>query len=216
MISVLVDIPTLVSYKPKFPKATDKAQQSQFTLQRVLAPTAPRTWYQQPRKVVILTAVITGLMLFSVSAGYDFPVVLIPVSWIVPVVSSFHGHQLSMRRVTQVLWGYIVSPALCHDRCLCVQALLVTVAAIMVPIAMHYSAKDDAKSPEEHAKEAQDAVEEAAKWSQPSAWIGHLLEMFQYLYIVGGPGVFVSGISRETVPMLEFIANYTGRIDLAI
>jgi hypothetical protein len=52
---------------------------------------------------------MTTLMLFSVSAGYDFPLVLIPVTWIVPVVSNFHGPKLSMRRVIQVLWGYIVS-----------------------------------------------------------------------------------------------------------
>jgi hypothetical protein len=65
-------------------------------------------------------------------------------------------------------------------------------AAIMIPVAMHYAAKDNAKSPEEHEKDAQEQAEEAAKWTAPSAWVGHILEMFQYLYIIGAPGVFVS------------------------
>lgn len=71
------------------------------------------------------------------------------------------------------------------------QALLLTVVAIMIPIAMHYQAKHNAKSPEELAQEAQDTAA-APKWTQPSDWISHFLNMFQYLYIIGAPGVFVS------------------------
>lgn len=65
-------------------------------------------------------------------------------------------------------------------------------AAIIIPIGLHFQAKQEAKSPEELAKEASEAVEEAAKWSQPSDWLAHFLDMFQYLYIIGAPGIFVS------------------------
>lgn len=64
-------------------------------------------------------------------------------------------------------------------------------AAIIVPIAIHFNNKDAAKSPEEKEQDAVDRAAEDAKWSEPSAWIGHFLEVFQYLYIIGIPGVFV-------------------------
>lgn len=68
-------------------------------------------------------------------------------------------------------------------------------AAIMIPIAIHYADKANAKSAEDKAQDAKDKMEEDAKWTEPSAWIGHLLDMFQYLYIIGAPGVFVSTFS---------------------
>lgn len=72
------------------------------------------------------------------------------------------------------------------------KAMILVMAAIMIPIFMHIAAKNDAKSPEELEKDAKESLEEAAKWTEPSAWIGHLLDMFQYLYIIGAPGAFVS------------------------
>ena len=72
------------------------------------------------------------------------------------------------------------------------KAMILVMGAIMIPIFMHIAAKNDAKSPEELEKDAKESLEEAAKWTEPSAWIGHLLDMFQYLYIIGAPGAFVS------------------------
>lgn len=177
-IAIAVDIPTLVSYKPRFPKATEKDKQNQFTLIRAPAGDAPKAWFQRPRNAAI-GAIVSSIALFGLtSMGFELVLVVVPVSWIVPVVSGFHAPQLSMRRVVQVLWGYI--------------ALLVTLSAIMIPIAMHFDNKDNAKTPEQLADEAKEAAEEAAKWSQPSDWVAHFMDMFQYLYVVGAPGVFVA------------------------
>ena len=85
-------------------------------------------------------------------------------------------------------------------------------AAIIIPIAMHYADKENSKSPEEKAQDAKEKVEEAAKWTEPSAWIGHLLDMFQYLYIIGAPGVFVSTSLIHCMDQADEI----GRAHLAI
>lgn len=69
-----------------------------------------------------------------------------------------------------------------------------------------------AKSSEEHEKDAQERLGEAAKWTEPNAWVGHLLDLFQYLYIIGASGVFVS---LPGIPHMMQNAWLTSQVTLA-
>jgi hypothetical protein len=66
------------------------------------------------------------------------------------------------------------------------------VAAVIIPIVIHFENKKAAKTPEEIAKEAEDAALEAKNWTALSSWLDALMSVFQYLYIIGAPGIFVS------------------------
>lgn len=66
------------------------------------------------------------------------------------------------------------------------------IAAVIIPIAMHFENKKASKTPEEIAQEAKDAAIEAKKWTALSSWLDALVSIFQYLYIIGAPGIFVS------------------------
>lgn len=176
--AIALEAPTLVFYQPQHPKTTEKDKQKLFTLQRKPAPHATSAWYQRPRNLLIGAAVSCFALLGSVSAGVDLPLVLIPLVWTVPVVSAFHSQHMSMRRVVQILFGYV--------------AMMLTVAAIMIPIALHFKAKQDDKTPEELEQEAKDAAEEDAKWTMPSIWVMKLVDMFHYVYVVGIPGIFIA------------------------
>ena len=73
---------------------------------------------------------------------------------------------------------------------------MAVIAAIMFPIAMHFAKKHDSKTPEELAQEAKDAELESKKWTALSSWVAALVSVFQYLYIIGAPVVFVSSDIR--------------------
>lgn len=75
--------------------------------------------------------------------------------------------------------------------------MLLVIAAIVIPIGLHFQSKQQDKTPEQIEKEAQDAEEEAAKWTLPSMWVMKLVDMFHYVYVVGIPGVFVSYCQTE-------------------
>jgi hypothetical protein len=70
--------------------------------------------------------------------------------------------------------------------------LIIVITAIVIPLAAHFENKASEKSPEEIAKEAEEAEIEAAKWRVYSAWLQSLMSIFPYLYIIGAPGIFVS------------------------
>ena len=63
---------------------------------------------------------------------------------------------------------------------------------IIIPIIIHFEGKAAEKTPEEIAQEAKDAETEAKKWTALSSWLDALMSVFQYLYIIGAPGIFVS------------------------
>lgn len=111
-ISVCVDVPVLVAYKPRFPKASEKDKQKTFFVHRTPAPDGSQQWYRRPFPIATTAIAMSVMVLGLTAAGFKFGLVLIPVTWIVPVVSGFHTPTMSMRRVTQILWGYIVSPFL--------------------------------------------------------------------------------------------------------
>jgi hypothetical protein len=60
------------------------------------------------------------------------------------------------------------------------------------------SNKHNEKTPEELDQEKQDQAEDAKNWTLPSAWIESLLSMTHYLYVIAGPGVFVSTFFQES------------------
>jgi hypothetical protein len=64
---------------------------------------------------------------------------------------------------------------------------------------MHFEGHKADKTPEEIAQEAKDAEIEAKKWTALSSWLNALMSIFQYLYIIGAPGIFVSHIEVDGV-----------------
>jgi len=69
---------------------------------------------------------------------------------------------------------------------------MAVIAAVMIPIIMYFENKHDSKTPEEIAQEAKDAELEAKKWTALSSWVAALMSIFQYIYIIGAPAIFVS------------------------
>jgi cell division protein FtsB len=69
---------------------------------------------------------------------------------------------------------------------------MAVIAAVIIPIIMYFENKPETKTPEEIAQEAEDAELEAKKWTALSSWLAALMSIFQYLYIIGAPGIFVS------------------------
>lgn len=57
---------------------------------------------------------------------------------------------------------------------------------------MYFGHKNAPKSPEELDQEAKDRAEEAENFTSPSAWVDALADLARYLYIIAGPGIFVS------------------------
>lgn len=72
------------------------------------------------------------------------------------------------------------------------QTFLLVLVAIVVPIASIFGNKNAPKTPEELEKEAEDRAKEAENFTEPSAWIEPLAELAHYMYIIAGPGIFVS------------------------
>lgn len=76
---------------------------------------------------------------------------------------------------------------------------MAVIAAVMIPIIMYFESKHDNKTPEEIAQDAKDAELEAKKWTALSSWLAALMSIFQYLYIIGAPGIFVSPCKMNTL-----------------
>jgi len=76
------------------------------------------------------------------------------------------------------------------------QMSLVLIAAIAIPLIVHFEGKKTDKTPEEIAQDAKDAADEAKNWTTLSSWLDAIMSVFQYLYIIGAPGIFVSVCSQ--------------------
>jgi hypothetical protein len=68
---------------------------------------------------------------------------------------------------------------------------MVLVAAVLIPVMIHFESKKVDKTPEEIAQDLKDAEDEAKKWTALSSWLDAIMSVFQYLYIIGGPGILV-------------------------
>ena len=73
---------------------------------------------------------------------------------------------------------------------------MVLIAAIAIPLIAHFEGKKTDKTPEEIAQDAKDAADEAKNWTTLSSWLRAIMSVFQYLYIIGAPGIFVSVCSQ--------------------
>jgi hypothetical protein len=69
-------------------------------------------WIRQRKNVIIMSTIISAAVLLGVYMGYAFPLTILPVIWIVPVVSNFVAPRMSIRRVSQILLGYLVSSSI--------------------------------------------------------------------------------------------------------
>jgi hypothetical protein len=76
---------------------------------------------------------------------------------------------------------------------------MAVIAAIIIPIIVYFENKHDSRTPEEIAQEAKDAELEAKKWTALSSWVAALMSIFQYIYIIGAPGIFVSPSTMSTL-----------------
>lgn len=154
-----------------------------------------------------------GLIIVSAACGFELPLILLPASWIVPVVSGYIFPRMSMRRVCQAMVAYIVSnePSDCPSAY--TQSFMLVLLAIMVPIAVHFGNKHNEKTPEELDQERQDQVEDAKNWTLPSAWIEPLFSMTHYLYVIAGPGIFVSTFFQESQTWLTVQIALNWRFD---
>jgi len=177
-LDITLSLPRSIAYKPLFPKATEKSKQSKFKLERDIIPETSEIWIRQRKNVVAVSAFASAAIMLGVYLGYGFPLTVLPVIWIVPVVSNYIVPRMNIRRVSQFLLGYLGSIAL--------------IAMIIIPIIIHFEGKAAEKTPEEIAQEAKDAEIEAKKWTALSSWLDALMSVFQYLYIIGAPGIFIA------------------------
>lgn len=111
-LDIVLCLPTHVAYKATFPKPDEKLKKPTWTLQQTAAPVSPTEWYRQRGVVVAMAAVIGSSIVLLDAFGLRFPLVFLPLTWIVPVVSTWYFDQMSVRRVSQVMIAYIVSSAL--------------------------------------------------------------------------------------------------------
>jgi hypothetical protein len=110
-LDITLSLPRTIAYKPIFPKATEKSEQSKFRLHKDLVPETSEIWIRQRKNIIIVSTIISAAVLLGVFMGYAFPLTILPVIWIVPVVSNYILPRMSIRRVSQVLMGYLVSVA---------------------------------------------------------------------------------------------------------
>jgi hypothetical protein len=99
-----------VSYKPVNPKATEKAEQSQWKIEREAAPVEGDIWTERRGKILGVSVAIAIFVMLGVASGLEFPLLILPAVWIVPVVSNFLLPRMSMRKVAHFLMGYLVRP----------------------------------------------------------------------------------------------------------
>jgi hypothetical protein len=107
-LDITLSLPRTIAYKPLKPKATEKAEQSKWTLKKELVTEQSDVWYRQRRSVIGISVVTSAAIMLGVSMGFDFPLTFLPVVWIVPVVSNYTLPRMSIRRVSQVMLGYLV------------------------------------------------------------------------------------------------------------
>ena len=110
-LDVVLCLPTLVAYKAEFPPKPDDKSQSQvgiWQLQQAAAPSRVTAWYRHRAVVVAIALLIGTSIVLSAAFGFQIPLVFLPMTWIIPVVSSFHFPQMSIRRVSQLMIAYIV------------------------------------------------------------------------------------------------------------
>lgn len=65
-------------------------------------------WIRQRKNIIVVSTIISAAVLLGVYMGYAFPLTILPVIWIVPVVSQYIAPRMSIRRVSQILLGYLV------------------------------------------------------------------------------------------------------------
>lgn len=66
-------------------------------------------WIRQRKNIIVVSTIISAAVLLGVYMGYAFPLTILPVIWIVPVVSQYIAPRMSIRRVSQIMLGYLVS-----------------------------------------------------------------------------------------------------------
>lgn len=108
-MDITLSLPRTIAYKPLFPKATEKSEQSKLKLHKDLVPESSDLWIRQRKNVVAVSIITSAAVLLGVYLGHEFPLTILPVIWIVPVVSNYILPKMSIRRVSQVLLGYLVS-----------------------------------------------------------------------------------------------------------
>jgi hypothetical protein len=74
-----------------------------------VVPVSVAEWYRNRRNVIIMSTAIGSAIMLSAACGIDLPLIVLPATWIVPVVSSYHFPRMSMRRASQIMLAYIVS-----------------------------------------------------------------------------------------------------------
>lgn len=113
-------LPTSIAYKAEFPKHSEQSDSFKkpiWTLRQTAVAVKPSEWYRQ-RSVVLVTATVVGAsIVVSAARGCQLPLIVLPLTWIVLVVSTFYFDRMSVRFVSQLMIAAVVSPVLLPFTC---------------------------------------------------------------------------------------------------